>query len=356
MTPLRVAVVGCGHIAKSYAQTLAPHDEVAIVGATDLDLDRADAFVGEWGGRRYASFAAILEDPEVDLVLNLTTQDAHTDVIRAALNAGKHVYSEKPLALSYHEAAELVALAHERGTRLACAPMTFLGEAQQTAWKVLRAGELGTLKVAYAEANWGRLEDWHPDPTAFYQAGALFDVAPYAVTYLTTVLGPATSAVAVAKVALPDRTRLDGSSFTIDSPDFAVGMIEFASGVVARLTANFYVHKLNSKQRGLEFHGDSGSLYLGSWQEFDAGVEVAGYGEEYRAVPFVREPYRGTEWGRGIVEMAQAIEQGRPHRVTGEHAAHVTEILWALTESSRTRREVPIQSTFTPPEPMEWAL
>ncbi len=354
--PLRLAVVGCGNIARAYAATLTGAPAVKIVGATDLDSERAAAFVADWGGRHYQRLTAVLDDPGVDLVLNLTTQEAHVDVIRAAIDSGKHVYSEKPLAFTPDDAFELVRRAEAKGVRFACAPMTFLGEAQQTAWKALRDGRIGQIKLAYAEANWGRLEDWHPDPRPFYKAGALFDVAPYAVTYLTTVLGPARSVCAMATVALAERTRKDKTHFRVESPDVAVGLIEFESGAIGRLTANFYVHKQNSKQRGIEFHGDQGSLHLGCWQSFDAPVELAAYGEPFAPLPLLRSPYVGTEWGRGIVEMAEAIAADRPHRVTGEHAAHVTEILSALDQSRRTARSVRMESSFVPPPPMEWAV
>lgn len=356
MTPLDLVCIGCGNIAQAYGATLAPHPNVRIAGATDIDPGRAETFVRKWGGRRYASLEAVLADPHVDLVLNLTTQDAHAAVTRAAIKARKHVYSEKPLALTETDAWELVRLAESCGVRLACAPMTFLGEAQQTAWRLLREDRIGTVKAAYAEANWGRLEDWHPDPVAFYDAGALFDVGPYAVTYLTTLLGPARSAIAMGRAVLPNRAKANGEVFTIASPDFVIGVIEFSGGVLARLTANFYVHKDNSKQRGIEFHGDRGSLYLGCWQAFDAPVEVADYGEDYRPVRLVQEPYVGTEWGRGVVELATAIEEGRPHRVTGGHAAHVTDILCALEQSMKTGQAVAITSVFEPPAPMPWAL
>jgi predicted dehydrogenase len=160
----------------------------------------------------------------------------------------------------------------------------------------------------------------------------------------------------MAAVAAPTRRRPNGTTFEVGSPDVTVGLIEFASGALGRLTANFFVHKQNSKQRGIEFHGEDGSLFLGCWQSFDAPVEVARYGEPFRTLPPARAPYEGTDWGRGIVEMAEAIASGLPHRVTGQHAAHVTEILCALDQSRRDSRFVQLGSTFSPPAPMDWTL
>jgi predicted dehydrogenase len=354
VSPLRAAIVGCGNIADAYGRTLQPHDSVAIVGATDLDRSRSAALTARWGGEVYDTLDDLLGDEAVDVVVNLTTQHAHVDVSRRCLDAGKHVYSEKPLAFTFQEASALAECAEANGVRLACAPITFMGEAQQTAWRALREGAVGQVKVVYAEANWGRIERWHPNPMPFLEAGALFDVAPYPVTYLTSIFGPVRSATGFGRTLAPQRRTLAGTPFVVESPDFVAGMLEFASGVVARLTVNFYVSK-TCKQRGIEFHGDDGLLFLGCWQAFDAAVEVAGYDGTYTPVPYARTPYQGTEWGRGLVELAAAIAEGRPQRATARHAAHVTEVLCALDDSLRSGRRVEVTSDFSPPSPMDWA-
>ncbi|HEY4384151.1 MAG TPA: Gfo/Idh/MocA family oxidoreductase, partial [Ktedonobacteraceae bacterium] len=149
--PLNIAIVGCGNIAGGYAKTLQPYPHIHLLGATDVDLPRAEAYVAQYGGKVYSSLEEILADEAVDLVVNLTIHHAHASVITQCLQAGKDVYSEKPLALTSQEAQALVALAAEKGRRLSCAPMTILGEAQQTAWKLIREGQLGTVRLAYAE-------------------------------------------------------------------------------------------------------------------------------------------------------------------------------------------------------------
>lgn len=352
---LRIAIVGCGNIAGPYAETLKPYPHIELVGAADIVPQRAWAFTSQYGGKAYASLEELLADETVDLVVNLTIHHAHPMVITQCLNAGKHVFSEKPLALTYTEARDLVSLAEAKGLRLGCAPITFMGEAQQTAWKVIREGRLGSVRVAYAEVNWGRIESWHPNPVPFYAVGPLFDVGVYPLTLLTAIFGPARRVTAFGKVIHPDRTTREGIPFHVDTPDFVVAVVELADGMVVRLTTNFYVGH-HGKQKGIEFHGDLGSLYLSSWQDFAAAVEFAQFGEVYEPVPYVKEPYRGTEWGRGVVEMADAIAEGRPSRATGEQAAHVVEILSAIETSFREGRPVSVTSSFTPPAPMEWAL
>jgi predicted dehydrogenase len=351
--PLRVAIAGCGNIAGPYAKTMQAYPQVQLVGATDVMPERAQALAAEYGGRAYGSLDELLADPQVDLVVNLTIHHAHPAVITQCLEAGKHVHSEKPLAMDYATARQLVELAAARGLRLSCSPITYLGEAQQTAWKVIRSGELGKVRVVYCEVNWGRIESWHPNPGPFYEVGALFDVGVYPLTLVTTFLAPVRRVTAYGKVLHPDRVTKEGVPFHIDTPDWVVAAAELADGTVVRLTTNFYVGG-HGKQKGLEFHGDLGSLYLSSFQDFDASVEVAEYGKAYAPVPPVRPPFHGVEWGRAVAEIADAIAENRPQRSSGAQAAHVVEVCCAISESLATGRPVDVTSSFTAPWPLEW--
>ncbi|MGQ9681927.1 MAG: Gfo/Idh/MocA family protein [Anaerolineae bacterium] len=351
--PLRVAIVGCGNIAGRYAETLKAYPQVRVLGAYDLITERAEAMVAQHGGRVYQTLDDVLADSEVEVVVNLTIHHAHAEVISRCLNAGKHVYSEKPLALTYSEARGLVDLAAAKGLRLSCAPMTFMGEAQQTAWKVIREGRLGKVRLVYAEVNHGRIESWHPNPEPFYKVGVLFDVGVYPLTLVTTFFGPARRVTAFGTVLYPDRVTKEGRPFHIDTPDCVLAAIELADGTIVRLTANFYVR--STLQRGLEFHGDLGSLHLGCFQSFNAAVQFARFGEGFEPVPYVRPPFEGIDWGRGPAEMADAMAAGRRQRTTGAQAAHIVEILEAITTSFHEGRPVDVSSTFEPPAPMEWA-
>lgn len=351
---LGVAIIGCGNIAGPYVRDIASYPQVKLVGVADLEFQRAQDMATEYGCRAYASNEELLADDDVELVVNLTIHHAHFEVVSRCLEAGKHVHSEKPLSLTHQEARELVELAGQKGLRLGCSPFTFMGEAQQTAWAQIREGRLGTVRVAYAEVNWGRIEAWHPNPGPFYEVGALFDVGVYPLTLLTAMFGPARKVLAYGRVLHPDRVTKDGRSFHIDTPDFVVAAVELENGTLVRLTTNFYVGH-HSKQAGIEFHGDLGSLYLSSWQSFHAAVEYAEFGGQYEALPLVKEPYEGTEWGRAVLDMAQAIREDRPHRATGEQAAHVVEILVAIARSMELGQPIEVRSFFTPPAPMDWA-
>lgn len=358
MKSLRVAIVGCGNVARAYVNHISRYDNVELLGFQDIDNSRADAFAQEHGGNAYASLDDVLADPQVDLVVNLTIHHAHVEVITKCLEAGKHVHTEKPLAMTYAEARQLVALAEAKGLRLSSAPITFLGEPAQAAFKVMRDGRCGEIRVIYAEVNHGRIESWHPNPGPFYQVGPLYDVGIYPLSLITAHFGPAQRVRAFHKVVYPHRETNEGKPFTIETPEFGVAIIELKCGTVVRLTFNFYI--LNSKQGGaIEFHGDTGSVRLGNFQDFKAGVEYEafGHGSETETIPSAREvAEHGAEFGRGVEEMAFALAEGRPSRATGEHAAHVIEILEAITTSANSdSKPVELESTFTPPAPMPWA-
>jgi predicted dehydrogenase len=344
---LRVAVVGCGNISGAYGETMAGYPSVRIAGATDVERTLSAAFVERFGGVDYPSLDDVLGDPGVDAIVNLTVPAAHADVTGAALEAGKHVHSEKPLAGSYPVARSLVDLAADRGLRLSCSPITFMGEAQETVWRLVDSGAIGQVRVAYAEVNWNRIESWHPRPEPFYRIGPFADVGVYPLTILTAMFGPARRVTAFGTVVFPDRVTTSGEPFSPGAPDFGVAVVELESGVVVRLTANFYVGS-HGKQRGIELHGDTGSLFISSWQEFDATVELARFGETYVRVP-VANAFRGTDWGRALGDLSDAIGTGRPHRATGAHAAHIVEILDAITIAATEGRVVEITSSFTPP-------
>lgn len=350
---MRCALVGAGNIATRYAEAIVREPALELAGATDAIPSRAEELSLAYGGRAYASLAELLADGAVDTVVNLTVPQAHAEVTAAALRAGKHVHSEKPLALLYEEARALVDLAAELGLRLSSAPATLLGEAQQTLWKLVREDAVGRVRVVYAECNWDRLERWHPDPRSLYSVGPLVDVGVYPLAIVTALFGPARRVQAYATTLEPERRLKDGTAFTPAAPDFVVAVVEHETAVVTRLTASFYVGP--SKQRGLELHGDDGSLWLPTWAEANSRVQVQRRGGGYESVELVREPFDGIDWGRALADLADAVATGRAHRSTGEHAAHLVEILNAVDVSLDRGGAVEIRSTFPPPDPMEWA-
>lgn len=352
---MNVAIVGCGNIAGPYSKDIKQVSSLNLIGFYDVDASRAQAFAAEHGGKAYGSLEELLADPAVEVVVNLTIFDAHYRVVKQALEAGKHVYSEKPLALVYAEAKELVELAKAKGLGLAGAPITFLGEAPQTAMKWVRDGRLGDLRVIYAEVNHGRIESWHPNPAPFYAVGPMLDVGVYPLALVTALLGPAKRLTAFAKTLMPHRVTKTGEPFTIEAPDFYVVNLEFPSGTLMRLTADFYVSGRTLQGEGIEFHGDKGSLHLHSWFSAKSALAYADFGKPYEPIEPVQAPERDIDWARGLRDFTEALRSGSKSRVTGDHAAHVVEILEATNTSARTGQTVELHSSFSVPEPMDWA-
>ena len=357
--PLAIAVVGCGHICHQYAAHIKQYPELLrIAGATDLDHSRAVAFCEANGGTPYADFDAALADDEVDVILNLTVHHAHFDLNARALRAGKHVFSEKPMALSYEKALELIQIARENNRRLAAAPITFMGEGVQTAARFLREGNpLGTLRLVYAEVNWGQIERWISAPAPYFTVGPLLDVGVYAITALTFLLGPVRSVWGYSAILKNPRTGKNGDPFPVTAPDFTTGIMEFQNGVVARITTNYYVPMppLLRHLRGFEFHGDEGSFIVNDYHNFDAICHYIPYNGATHRVPLLREPKGTMDRALGLAELALAIRENRPHKGSAEHAAHVIEIMEGLQRSADTKQPVEIRSQLDRPDLLSWA-
>ncbi len=357
--PLRVVVVGCGNIASAYGKAMCTRPELAVLGATDTDDARATAWTSEFGGKVYPSLDAVLEDPRVEAVVNLTPHKVHADVIARAIGAGKHVHTEKPLATTYAEAARLVQLAEQQDVRISCAPATWLGEAQQTAWKLIREGAIGTPRVAYATVDWSRIERWHPNPEPFYEVGPVFDVGVYPLTLLTAWFGPVARVIAGGGIVLPERMTIDGRRFTVQTDDLVVAVLEFRSGLLARLTADFYVGDPAENRAGLEVHGDRGSIAT-AWFAATANVRLGEFGGSYRRAAPVRLPagigQSWCDWSAGVAALADGLRNDRPHPTTAAHAAHVVEVMEGIHRSASEGAAVRINSRFPPPDPQPWAV
>ncbi len=350
-----VAIVGAGGIAWSYAQDLSSYPALDLVGVTDVNVSRAQTLAAAFTARAYRTLDELLDDDAIDLVINSTVFAAHAEVTQRCLLAGRHVYSEKPLALTHDDARSLVELARRQGLRLGCAPCNLLGEAQQTVWRLLRSGRIGVVRTVHAEANGGRIESWHPAPAPFYEVGPLADLAVYPLTLLTAMLGPVRSVQAMGKVLCAERTALDGSSFRVSTPDFVVAVLTLATGAMVRLTTSFDLPRRGRNTASVEFHGDGGFLHLADWQLFPAIVEVAPPDGPFAPVPLVRAAEHEVENGRGVLDMVEAIAEGRPHRAGADQAAHLVDVVNAIARSQRCGREVQVGSGFTEPQPMPWA-
>jgi len=338
---MKVGVVGCGIIAKRYVSDSPAFENWQPVACADLDTACADAFGAEHG-LRVLPVDELIADPEVELVLNLTPPRAHAAVVRASLDAGKHVYTEKPLGATVEEAAALVARADELGLRLGCAPDTFLGSAYETGRKLIADGAIGFPLGAAATMLVGGPDSWHPNAEMFYRAGGgpLLDIAPYYLTAIVSLLGPIASVAGFAETPTPERTLgagpRAGETITVDVPTHAATVLQMQSGALATLTVSFEAR--NQYESGLVVYGSEGSLVLPDANAFGGEVQVR-HGRESEPVKYEDRGAQETR-GYGIEELVEASRAGRPHRASGELALHVLAAAEAAVRASDERRVI----------------
>jgi predicted dehydrogenase len=295
----------------------------------------------------------LLADEEVEIVLNLTIPAVHAEVSMAALRAGKHVYTEKPLAVGLEDGRKMLEVAGERGLLVGCAPDTFLGGGLQTCRKVMDEGIIGEpVAVAAFMLNHGP-EDWHPDPDFLYQPGAgpMFDLGPYYLAALTTLAGPVRRVTASARVTFPERTitsePLAGTSIKVNTPTHIAGVMDFESGAVGTLVTSFDVWSEN--QSRIDLYGTEGTLSIPDPNTFDGSVWLWRSNKNAWSEIPMTHPYTGNCRGLGLADMAQALRSGRRHRASGELGMHALEVIHAFLGSSERGEHVEVGSTFERP-------
>jgi len=339
---LRVGVVGCGVIAARYIADSSAFEHWRPVACADLDADASRALAAKHG-LRSLGVDELIADAEVDLVLNLTPPMAHAAVVAAALDAGKHVYTEKPLAPTVSEARELVEEAERRGLRLGCAPDTFLSSPYETGRQLIADGAIGAPVGAAATMLAGGPESWHPNADMFYRAGGgpLLDIAPYYLTALVSLLGPIQSVAAFAETPTPLRTlgagARAGDVIEVEVPTHAAAVVRMRNGALATLAVSFETR--GQYVSGLVVYGTEGLLTLPDANAFTGDVAVTGPGGEVETVAYRSRGEQETR-GIGIEELAVALPEGRPHRANAELALHVLEAAEAAIVSAKERRFV----------------
>ncbi|QDA36372.1 Gfo/Idh/MocA family oxidoreductase (plasmid) [Paracoccus liaowanqingii] len=352
MTPLGLGIIGCGVISDIYLQNAALFPQLALRAVADLRREAAEAKAQAHGIDALTPEALLARD-DIDVVLNLTVPAAHLQVGLAALRAGKHVYSEKPLAVSLADGRRLADMAAERGLRLGCAPDTFLGGSHQTARALLDAGRIGRPVAGTATLMLAGHERWHPNPDFYYQgpgAGPLFDMGPYYITAMVNLLGPVRRVNALASRAHDRRVIATGpragQSVDVDALTHVAGVMEFEGGALIQIATSFDVQAHGHAP--LELYGTEGSLRIPDPNRFDGTVELSDKGWQPQATshPHGDGNYRGL----GLADMAGAILQDRPHRASGDLALHVLDVITSLLDSARTGQAVTLATSCTRPE------
>jgi len=354
MVPIKVGVIGCGNISAVYFKNCRAFEALEMVACADLDASRAQARAAEFGVRACA-VDELLGDPAIELVLNLTVPQAHAAVNQAALAAGKHAYSEKPLATTREAGLATLAAARQAGRRLGCAPDTVLGGGLQTCRWLMDQGAIGQPVAAMACMPSHGHESWHPDPEFYYKAGGgpLFDMGPYYLSALVTLLGPVQRVSGAARISFPERVITSqprqGQKITVETPTHAVGTLEFAAGPIATLLTSFDMWAANLPR--IEIYGSEGSLSVPDPNTFGGPVRLWRPGGEWQEVPLMHA-HTGNSRGLGLADLAQAINDGRPHRASGELGYHVLDIMQAILDSAREGRRIELASQCPRPAPM----
>lgn len=358
---LKVGMVGVGNISGIYLQNLTEtFKELELVAVCDLIKERALKAQEKWGVPKvYDTMQELFADEEIDVVLNLTRPYQHYEVSRQALLAGKHVYSEKPLGITFEEGKSLVALANEKGLWLGGAPDTFLGAAIQTARKLIDDGLIGEpIGGRFCMAGHG-METWHPDPDFFYQRGGgpLFDMGPYYVTAATNLLGRVKKVYGYATISYPERLitsePLNGTKIKVTTPTHIEALLHFENGTNASLLTSFDLYKAN--QPKIEIYGTKGTLLVPDPNHF--GGDVIFYDETGKETTYsLTFDYPENSRGLGLADMAKAIETGRRGRTTYRQTLHTLEIMDGILKSARSGAPVDITSDYEREAPMDPTL
>lgn len=351
--PIKVGLIGCGNISDIYftvARTLA---EIDIVACADIRPQPAAAKGAQHNIERVYTVEELLADPEIEIVLNLTVPDAHYPVALAALNAGKSVYNEKPLALTRGEGQTLLAAAEAGGLLLGCAPDTFMGGGQQTCRKLIDDSVIGTPVAATAFVLGPGHERWHPNPEFFYKAGGgpMFDMGPYYLTALVNLLGPVRRVTGMVSTPRRQRTVTSqpryGQVIDVDVPTHVVGVMQFAAGAIGNVITSFDVE--GSTLPHIEIYGTEGTLSVPDPNTFGGPVRLLRDRKTgWQDVPLTHG-YVENSRGLGLADMAAALHSGRPHRASGRLAYHVLDLMHAFHDAAASGRHIAIESTCDRP-------
>ena len=364
MSDLGVGIIGCGNISTAYLELAPLFRGFDILAVADLNIDAAKA-QAEAFDVRAQTVDELLANDDLDVVVNLTIPAAHFSVSKAGLEAGKHVYSEKPLVLTLEEGEALRALASDKGLRVGCAPDTFLGGAHQLARAKIDAGAIGQISAGTAHIMSHGPEGWHPNPDFFYAQGGgpILDMGPYYIANLVNLIGPVKRVGALATSPLENRTigsgARQGQAVPVLTPTNIHALLEFASGATITLSASWDVWA--HKHGNMELYGTDGSMILPDPNFFGGEIEAAGPSGELMVLDGWDHPFgipnQEHHHGKmanyrtaGLADMVAAIAAGRDHRCSMDRTLHGVDVMTAILRSGETGQFIDLSTTCTRPQ------
>jgi predicted dehydrogenase len=360
---LGIGVIGCGNISKAYFSLAPLFRGIEMRACADINMDAARARADEFK-LRADTVEGLLAAEDIDIIVNLTIPAVHYEVSKQVLDAGKHVYSEKPFVLSVEEGLDLKKRAETEGLRIGSAPDTFLGGAHQLVRELIDAGKLGKITSGSCYVMSHGMEHWHPNPDFFFQPGAgpVLDVGPYYITNLIQLIGPVKQVAAFASIPAKERTISSqprkGQKVPVNTPTTIHGIMEFHNGAVVTLNASWDVWAHGHAP--MELYGEAGTVFVPDPNFFGGDVRITREGEPVKRLPKWNHPFgvanQKHDHGMmanyrtaGLADMAVAIVEGRPHRCSMELALHAVDVMTGILRSGETGKFVPMQTSCERP-------
>ncbi|BBH20347.1 oxidoreductase [Paenibacillus baekrokdamisoli] len=354
MRKFKVGIIGCGNISSIYFTNIQHFHMLDITACADLDMNRARERAEQYGVPKACGVDELLADPDIDIVLNLTIPQAHAEIHLRALEAGKHTYGEKPLALDLEGGKRILSLAKKKGLSVGCAPDTFLGGSIQTCRKLIDDKWIGEPIGATAFMMSEGPESWHPNPGFLYEKGAgpMFDMGPYYLTTLIHLLGPIRRVAGSTRITFPERMITNdynyGDTLQVQTPTHSAGILDFHNGAVCTMITSFDV--LGSKLPHIEIYGTHGTLIVPDPNDFGGPILVKRHDwPDFKEIPMVYG-FTGNHRGIGLMDMAHGIANGQLHRANGDLAYHVLEVMHGFELSSNAEQYYNVGSSCAQPE------
>ncbi|WP_315925038.1 Gfo/Idh/MocA family oxidoreductase [Mesorhizobium sp. SP-1A] len=360
---LGIGVIGCGNISATYFSLAPMFGGIEMRACADIDMKAAQARARAFN-LRAETVDGLLAAKDIDIVVNLTVPAAHYGVSKKVLEAGKHVYSEKPFVLSLKEGLDLKKRADRQGLRIGSAPDSFLGGAHQLARNLIDAGKLGGITSGTCFVMGHGMEHWHPNPDFFFQPGAgpVLDIGPYYITDLIQLLGPVARVAAFTATPAKERTILSkprrGQKIPVNTPTTVHAILEFAGGAVVTLAASWDVWLHGHAP--IELYGEAGTMFVPDPNFFGGTVAYTKASKAAKTLPKWEHPFAvanekhahgmmANYRAAGLADMALAIMEGRPHRCSLELALHAVDVMTGILRSGETGKLVAMQTTCERP-------